>query len=102
MGIERMPNGDLVNFPEGTTPDQIKAMVAKKFPQDVASHLRETAQALEGGVNPFDITGNIALSAMTRASSSLPAHASARTCKAAVRKGRCSGLKLAEITTSAG
>jgi hypothetical protein len=39
--------------------DQIKVLIAKKYPQDAAAHLRDTANALESGVSPFDIWGNI-------------------------------------------
>src|ERR1044072_584012 len=41
-----MPNGDLVDFPDEMPPDQIKALIAKKFPNEVAGHLEQTASAV--------------------------------------------------------
>ena len=50
-----MPNGDQVSFPDDMPKDQIKALIAKKFPSDVASHLRDQADAVQSG----DYTGMI-------------------------------------------
>jgi hypothetical protein len=51
MPIVQMPDGTNVSFPDNMPTDQIKGLIAKKFPSDVASHLSNVAQGLSSGMS---------------------------------------------------
>lgn len=61
-----MPDGNQVSFPDDMPKEQIQGLIAKKFPQDVASHYIEVGQALQSGMS----WGQVAKSAVTNAPSS--------------------------------
>lgn len=66
MPIVGMPNGDQVSFPDDMPKDQIKDLISKKFPNDVASHLEDTASAIRSGMS----WGQVAKSAVSNIPSS--------------------------------
>jgi hypothetical protein len=49
MPIVRMPNGDLVRFPEGTSEEEIRAKIVKKFPEQGRSTLQNVGMGLAEG-----------------------------------------------------
>lgn len=57
MAIVQMPDGTNVRFPDNMPPDQIRSLIAKKFPQDVASHFSNVAQGLSSGMSWADVPG---------------------------------------------
>lgn len=55
MPTVEMPNGDQVAFPDDMPKDQIKTLIAKKFPNDVAGHLNDMAAAIRSGMSWTDV-----------------------------------------------
>ena len=55
MPIVGMPNGDQVSFPDNMPPDQIKSLIAKKFPNDVAAHYSNMAEGIRSGMSWSDV-----------------------------------------------
>lgn len=64
MPVVQMPDGANVSFPDDMPPDQIKELIAKKFPQDVAAHHRNIADGLSSGMSWSDVIGKAAVSAI--------------------------------------
>jgi len=56
MPIVRMPNGDLVRFPEGTSDEEIQRKIAAKFPESGRNVIENTMTGLSEGV-AGDIVG---------------------------------------------
>lgn len=54
MPVVQMPDGTNVSFPDDMPADKIKSLIAKKFPNDVASHFNNMAQGLASGMSWYD------------------------------------------------
>lgn len=57
MPVVTMPDGTDVSFPNDMPSEQIRAMIAKKFPQDVASHYGNISEGLKSGMSWADVAG---------------------------------------------
>ena len=57
MAVVTMPDGVDVSFPDDMPPEQIRALIAKKFPNDVAGHHRNIAEGLSSGMSWADVAG---------------------------------------------
>lgn len=57
MPIVKMPDGTDVSFPDDMQSDQIRNLIAKKFPNDVSSHYSDMSQALASGMSWSEAAG---------------------------------------------
>lgn len=57
MPVVKMPNGDLVNFPDDMPKEKISAFIATRFPDEVKAHLDEAASAVKSGMSWSQVAG---------------------------------------------
>lgn len=57
MTVVQMPDGTNVSFPDDMPPEKIRDLIAKKFPNDVASHFSNIAQGLQSGMSWSEVAG---------------------------------------------
>lgn len=60
MPVVKMPNGDLVNFPDDMPKEKISAFIATRFPDEVKSHLDDLAAGAKSGMSWSQMAGDFA------------------------------------------